>query len=54
MKTAGSKPVRKFMSHGILLGSFGNDLSLLDIGISDIDLIQHRNGSWCRYRNERI
>ncbi len=29
----------------ILIGSFGNDLSMLDIGISDIDLVQYRNGS---------
>jgi hypothetical protein len=37
MTTADSKPVRKFISHKILLASFGNDLSILDIGISDID-----------------
>ncbi len=29
----------------ILLGLFGNDLSILDIGISDIDLVRYRNES---------
>ncbi len=28
-----------------LLRSIGNDLSILDIGISDIDLVRYRNGS---------
>jgi hypothetical protein len=37
MKTVGLKTVRKIMCHIILLGSFGNDLSILDIGLSDID-----------------
>ncbi len=45
-KVVGLKPGRKIMRHIFLLGSLGNDLSILDIGISDIDLV--------RYRNERI
>jgi hypothetical protein len=51
MKVVNSKPVRKIMYQVYLLGSIGNDLSILDIGISDIDLVRYRNGSWCRYRN---
>ncbi len=35
----------------ISIESFGNNLSILDIGISDIDLVQYQNGSWYRYRN---
>ncbi len=51
LKTEGSKPVRKIIFQRILLWSFGNDSSILDIRISDIDLVLYRNGSWCRYRN---
>ncbi len=54
MKVVGSKPERKFTSLIILLRSLGNDLSILDIGISNIDLVGHRNGSRCWYRNERF
>jgi hypothetical protein len=50
-KVISSKPVRKMMCQFNLLWSIGNDLSILDIGISDIDLVRYRNGSWCRYRN---
>jgi hypothetical protein len=35
----------------IWLESIGNDWSILDIGISDIDLVRYRNGNWCRYRD---
>ncbi len=51
IKIVGLKPVRKIMSHRILIRSYMNKLSILDIGISDIDLVRYRNGSWCRYRN---
>jgi hypothetical protein len=51
MKIVSSKPVRKIMYQFYLLGPIGNDLSILDIGISDIDLVRYRNGSCCRYRN---
>jgi hypothetical protein len=33
----GSKPVQYY--YNFLIRSFGNDLSILDIGISDIDLV---------------
>jgi hypothetical protein len=46
-----SKPERLIILHKTLLGSFGNDISILDIGISDIELVRYRNGSLCRYRN---
>jgi hypothetical protein len=51
MKDVGLKPERKMVCQIILLGSLRNDLSILDIGISDIDLVRYRNGSWCQYRN---
>ncbi len=51
MKVVSSKPVRKLICQLNLLGSTGNYFSILDIGISDIDLIRYRNGSLCRYRN---
>ncbi len=51
MNTMGSKPGRKIIHDGILLGSFGNDSSILDIGISDNDFVSYRNGSRCRYWN---
>jgi hypothetical protein len=50
MEVRRSKPVRKLMGLIILLGSIGKKWSILDIGISDIDLVRYRNGSWCRYR----
>jgi hypothetical protein len=36
---------RKMMCQINLLGSLGNDWSILDIGISNIDLVPYRNGS---------
>jgi hypothetical protein len=39
MKTVGLTLVRKNIPHRILLRSFGNDLSILDLRISDIDLV---------------
>ncbi len=51
MKVESSKSVRRMKRQFNLLGSIGNDLSILDIWISDIDLVRYRNGSWCRYRN---
>ncbi len=51
MKVLSSNPERNMMSQINLLGSLGNDLSILDIGISDIYLVRYRNGIWCRYRN---
>jgi hypothetical protein len=36
-------PERKIIRQ-IFYGSLGNDLSILDIGISNIDLVQYRNG----------
>jgi hypothetical protein len=51
MKVVGSKPERKLIWKINLLGTLGNVLLILDIGISDIDLVRYRNGSWCRYRN---
>ncbi len=50
-KVVSSKPVRKMICQLNLLGSIGNYFSILDIGISDIDLVRYRNGSLCRYRN---
>ncbi len=41
----------KIVKIKILLGSHVNDFSSLDIGISDINLVRYRNGSWCQYRN---
>jgi hypothetical protein len=40
-----SEPVRKWKCQVNLLGSIGKDLSILDIKISDIDLVRYRNGS---------
>ncbi len=51
MKVVSSKPVRKIICQLNLLESTGNYFSILDIGISDIDLVRYRNGSLCRYRN---
>jgi hypothetical protein len=51
MKVISSKSERKLISQFNLLGTLGNDSSILDIGISDIDLVRYRNVSWCRYRN---
>ncbi len=51
MKVVSSNSVRKLMCQLNLLVSKGNDLSIMDIGISDIDLVRYRNGSWCWYRN---
>jgi hypothetical protein len=47
MMALGSKPVRKITFHGIFLGHLGMiyDLSILDIGISDIDLVRYWNGN---------
>ncbi len=50
-KAMSLKLVSKFICNSIFLGPLRNDLSILDIGISDIDLVRYRNGSWCRYRN---
>jgi hypothetical protein len=36
MKIVSSKPERKIICQINLLGSLGNDLSILDIGISDV------------------
>jgi hypothetical protein len=51
MKVVSLKPVWKMKCLFNLLGSIGNDLSILDIEIFDIDLVRYRNGSWCQYRN---
>jgi hypothetical protein len=51
MKVVSSKPVRRMMCQLNLLGSTGKYFLILDIGISDIDLVRYRNGSLCRYRN---
>jgi hypothetical protein len=51
MKVVSLKPERYIMCQFNVLGSFKNNFSLLDIGISDIDLVRYRNGSSCRYRN---
>ncbi len=51
LKVVGSQAERKIVCKIILLGSLGNDLSILDIGISDTDLVRYRNGSWCQYQN---
>jgi hypothetical protein len=45
MEAVSSKPKRKLTVLKILLGSFGNDLSILDVGISDIELVRYPNGS---------
>ncbi len=45
LKVEGSKPKRKMKCQIILLGSLGNDLSILDIGMYDIDLVRYQNGS---------
>jgi hypothetical protein len=39
MEMVGFKPIGKTIYYRILLGSFGNNLSILDIGISNIDLV---------------
>jgi hypothetical protein len=45
MKVVGTKPERKMMCQNTLLGTLGDDLSILDIGIYDIDLVRYRKGS---------
>ncbi len=45
MKVISSKSERKSISQFNLLGTLGNDSSILDIGISDIDLVRYRNVS---------
>jgi hypothetical protein len=51
MEVVGSKPERQLMGQINLLGSLGNDVPIIDLGISDVDLVWYRNGSWCRYWN---
>ncbi len=51
LKVVGSKPAGNIMCLAKLLWSVGNNWSILDIGISNIDLVRYWNGSWCRYWN---
>jgi hypothetical protein len=44
-KVVGSKLVNLKYRYRIIRGSFVNDLSILDIGISYINLVRYRNGS---------
>ncbi len=50
-KIVSSQPENTIMSWFFTGVIIGNDWSILDTGISDIDLVRYRNGSWCRYRN---
>ncbi len=45
IKAVSSISVRKYMFSSIFLRSLWNDLSILYIGISDIDLVRYRNES---------
>jgi hypothetical protein len=54
MRAVGSKPERELTSHKTLLGSVGNDLSMIDIGISDTELKLMSISELFRYRKKRI